>query len=261
MPPTGGMCGNTGVQDVYNLAWELAFVVHSRASDRLLATYSTEHQGAAGFAVEQAYIRYANRVSKDPKAPHEEELPDGTVELGYHYPDGASVCESDENENEKFWEDPYAPTATPGSRQPHVFLPRNGKDLSTLDLVKRNFVILSVGAGSPWNVAASKQDVPVDAYGVFDGSKEALGPTGRFSEVCGLKKGQALLVRPDGFVAWRAPALNQGHAERLKEVLGEDSSSQIRGKFKLALLELLKSVYIDSVKWTQTARMVHFGGE
>lgn len=38
-PPTGGMGLNSGVQDVHNLAWNMAFVVSGAASPRLLDTY------------------------------------------------------------------------------------------------------------------------------------------------------------------------------------------------------------------------------
>ncbi|EOD44759.1 putative monooxygenase fad-binding protein [Neofusicoccum parvum UCRNP2] len=86
MPPTGGMGGNTGIQDAYNLAWKLALVANGKASHGLLASYNSERQPVAGFTVQQAYSRFVNRVLKDPKLGHMKELPDDTVELGYRYP-------------------------------------------------------------------------------------------------------------------------------------------------------------------------------
>ncbi|GME47295.1 FAD binding domain-containing protein [Neofusicoccum parvum] len=86
MPPTGGMGGNTGIQDAYNLAWKLALVVNGKASHGLLASYNSERQRVAGFTVQQAYRRFVNRVLKDPKLGHMKEFPDDTVELGYRYP-------------------------------------------------------------------------------------------------------------------------------------------------------------------------------
>ena len=41
-PPTGGLGLNTGVADVHNLAWKLAWVLTGRASDGLLDTYGQE---------------------------------------------------------------------------------------------------------------------------------------------------------------------------------------------------------------------------
>ena len=39
MPPTGGFGGNSGVQDGYDLAWKLAYVLDGRADETLLDTY------------------------------------------------------------------------------------------------------------------------------------------------------------------------------------------------------------------------------
>jgi 2-polyprenyl-6-methoxyphenol hydroxylase-like FAD-dependent oxidoreductase len=42
MPPTGGFGLNTGVQDVHNLAWKLAAVLHGWAGADLLDSYEAE---------------------------------------------------------------------------------------------------------------------------------------------------------------------------------------------------------------------------
>lgn len=46
-PPTGGLGLNTGVADVHNLAWKLAWVVAGRAGDALLDTYEQERRPTA----------------------------------------------------------------------------------------------------------------------------------------------------------------------------------------------------------------------
>lgn len=43
-PPTGGLGLNTGVADVHNLAWKLAWVVFGRAREALLDTYELERR-------------------------------------------------------------------------------------------------------------------------------------------------------------------------------------------------------------------------
>ena len=48
-PPTGGLGLNCGVQDVHNLAWKLAAVLHGRAVDALLDSYETERRPIAAF--------------------------------------------------------------------------------------------------------------------------------------------------------------------------------------------------------------------
>jgi putative polyketide hydroxylase len=81
----------------------------------------------------------------------------------------------------------------------------NGRELSTIDLYGRRFVLLAGADGAAWVAAAERVgrrlEVPLEAYrfGVELGGAEAaaahgIGPDG------------ALLVRPDGFVAWRAEA-------------------------------------------------------
>ncbi len=57
--PVGAQGMNTGLQDVYNLAWKLAFVIKNKAKPELLETYSAERMGITkGFAV------YADNVFK-----------------------------------------------------------------------------------------------------------------------------------------------------------------------------------------------------
>lgn len=40
--PAGGQAMNTGIQDVYNLAWKMAFVIKGYAAEKLLETYNEE---------------------------------------------------------------------------------------------------------------------------------------------------------------------------------------------------------------------------
>ena len=84
-------------------------------------------------------------------------------------------------------EHPSQAGGKPGSRGPHVWLVRDEKQISTLDLFGRSWVLLA--ATDDWTAPAGveRHVVPAevaDAYG--------LGATG------------ASLVRPDGIVAWRA---------------------------------------------------------
>src|SRR6201999_2148853 len=44
MPPTGGFGLNTGVQDGYHLAWEIAAVLRGGADESLLDSYHSERQ-------------------------------------------------------------------------------------------------------------------------------------------------------------------------------------------------------------------------
>src|SRR5262245_30801344 len=55
MPPNGGFGGNTGIQDAYDLAWKLAYVVTGMAAPALIDTYETERRPVGVLTVEQAY--------------------------------------------------------------------------------------------------------------------------------------------------------------------------------------------------------------
>ena len=86
MPPTGGFGGNCGVQDGYDLAWKLAYVLDGRADETLLATYDAERQPVGAFTTEQAYTRYVLRL--DPSLGKEDLMPivgEAPIELGYRH--------------------------------------------------------------------------------------------------------------------------------------------------------------------------------
>ncbi|KAM6509531.1 hypothetical protein FALCPG4_017182 [Fusarium falciforme] len=219
MPPTGAMGGNTGIQDVYNLAWKLAYVLNDKASIGFLDSYNIERVPSSGWTVNQAYSRWVSRVIKDETVPHDKELPDETCELGYRYPQGAIITEGPVDPTD-LWEDPFSPRADVGSRLLHKVLEgASGKTISSLDLVKRNFVILTTSATSPWLDAARQQDFEVDAVSVTRTSQPVKDPSGGFAEALKLQNGQALLIRPDGYIAWRTPVSADNPADELATVL------------------------------------------
>jgi hypothetical protein len=86
-----------------------------------------------------------------------------------------------------------------------VVLARDGERVSTLDLFGRTFVLLANGDGDGWRAAglaaAGGLGLPLDAYVV--GGDELADPEDGFAEAYGLSCAGAVLVRPDGIVAWR----------------------------------------------------------
>ncbi len=111
-----------------------------------------------------------------------------------------------------------------GTRAPHMWLTRAGERISTLDLYERSFVLLS-GAGTPWRAAAQETarqlGVRLDAYTIGSGPDADLVPEGGapWTEVHRLGADGAVLVRPDGFVAWRSEGAVADPAPVLREVL------------------------------------------
>jgi 2-polyprenyl-6-methoxyphenol hydroxylase-like FAD-dependent oxidoreductase len=205
MPPNGGFGGNTGIHDAHNLAWKLALVLKGIAGPALLDSYEPERKPVGKFTTEQAYTRYVTRTApylgaKD----YEPQAHDFNIELGYLY---RSSAIHSENGEDKVHDDPRQTFGRPGSRAPHLWLERDGKRLSTIDLTGGSFVVLAGPQGEAWchaaRAAASKLGLGLDAYCV---GTDVRDPGGGFADAYGLSASGAALVRPDGFIAWRAKA-------------------------------------------------------
>jgi hypothetical protein len=208
MPPTGGFGGNTGVGDAHNLAWKLAMVVQGTAGPELLSTYESERRPVAELIAEQAYTRYVLRV--DPALPREHLAPpldDASIELGPIYR-SAAILGMDETAPgaAASLDDPRTPSGRPGTRAPHLNVERNGKAISTLDVFGQGFVLLAGSSGQAWCEAArtlaDDLGVPLAAYRVgLDG--KLIERDNRFGEAFGTGSDGAVIVRPDGIIAWR----------------------------------------------------------
>jgi len=197
MPPNGGFGGNTGIHDAHNLAWKLALVLQGHAHERLLESYASERKPVAHFTVEQAFSRYVTRTAPWLQSTQKIDavVPDIEIEIGYLYgaDDGVHA-------------DPRRTHGRPGSRAPHLWMMHAGRRVSTLDLIG-NFVLFVGADGDDWIRAAatlsgSFAGMPLDAYRI---ECELLDLSGKFCESYGIGRAGAVLVRPDGFVAWRSP--------------------------------------------------------
>jgi 2-polyprenyl-6-methoxyphenol hydroxylase-like FAD-dependent oxidoreductase len=222
VPPNGGYGGNTGVQDAHNLAWKLALVLTGVAGPGLLNTYDAERRPIGELTVEQAFTRYVTRVA--PYLGTENTQPvvdDFSMEIGYRYNSPAIVLEPGSH---PLHEHPRESKGRPGARAPHVFLDRHGTRLSTLDLFGRNFVLLAGPEGDAWRAAAlaaaAELGVALDACLVGGTDPDALAdPGGSFPAAYGISPSGAVVVRPDGFVGWRAVAAAGAPEEALRQAL------------------------------------------
>jgi len=220
MPPNGGFGGNTGVQDAHNLAWKLALVLQGLAGPRILSTYESERLPLGAFTVEQAYSRYVLRsaanMNRDGLQPV---APDLNIEMGYIYRSEAIVLE-DRNDS-RLHENPRDSKGTPGTRAPHFWLQRRGEQISTLDLFGRNFTVLAGPEGDAWTEAARDGAKPLgidlDVHQI--GQNGLTDPSGGFAAAYGIATSGAVLVRPDGFVAWRMKTGDSPSAERIRIAL------------------------------------------
>jgi 2-polyprenyl-6-methoxyphenol hydroxylase-like FAD-dependent oxidoreductase len=205
VPPNGGYGGNTGIQDVHNLAWKLALVLAGAAGSALLQTYDAERRRVGDLTVEQAYTRYVTRVAPYLGTQGVQPLVDDfSMEIGYCYDSAAVLLGTDDSPPPH--EHPAVSRGRPGSRAPHVVLDRAGARLSTLDLFGKGFVLLAGADGAAWCAAAlaagRQAGVHLDAWQV--GAGELRDPSDRFPDAYGMAPSGAVLVRPDGFVGWRA---------------------------------------------------------
>src|SRR5215203_260692 len=207
MPPTGGFGGNTGIQDAYNLAWKLEAVVNGAARRELLETYDAERRLIADRTVAQSLARL-QAWFKDPsrKLPPPEKIrDDNAVIFGYRYPSGAFVDDSRNGTNDLF-EDPRNPSGRPGSRAPHLVVTHGEAPVSTIDLFADRWVLISGRDGSVWSDRARRSSA-ARALGVVWHGIQPAGDledvANRFSTAYGVEADGAVLIRPDGFIAWR----------------------------------------------------------
>lgn len=210
MPPTGGFGGNTGVQDAHNLAWKLALAVKGLAGPGLVDTYDAERRPAGHQAVEQAYNRYVLRSDPDLGTDGmQEAIPDVHVEFN-RYRSAAVIADPAAVDDGRPDVDPRESHAMPGTRAPHVELVRDGTVISTLDLYVGDFVVMAASEGEVWDDAARSASealgVPVHCLVVGrDVTEAAGGDAPSFADAYGIGPSGAVLVRPDGYVAWRSP--------------------------------------------------------
>lgn len=207
VPPNGGFGGNTGVQDAHNIAWKLAAVLHGQASDALLRTYEVERRPVAALTIGQAYSRYRHRTTPELMVDDVVDLVDDlALEIGYTYRSAAVAADLDPVDEAVVIHPDHA-AGLPGTRAPHVVLTRGGERLSTLDLYGRSFVLLTGPDGTGWAhaaaVAGATTGIDIRVHVIGD---ELADEAGAFLTAHALAPAGAVLVRPDGFIAWRSAA-------------------------------------------------------
>ncbi|MBC9727386.1 FAD-dependent monooxygenase [Streptomyces sp. TRM68367] len=212
MPPTGAFGSNTGIQDAHNLAWKLAAVLRGLAGMPLLDTYERERRPVALATGTRACVQAADEQHPgfSPAAGRNDDPADlMTVALCYRYASHAVV---DAPAARPVVPEDFQLGGEPGSRAPHMWVTREGVRISTLDVYERSFVLLAGPEGQAWRNAAEKASahlgVPVEVYLVGRGPDHDLvpEPDADWAELHGTAEDGAVLVRPDGFVAWRADA-------------------------------------------------------
>lgn len=186
MPPSGGRGASTGITDVRNLAWKLRAVLHDQADDELLDTYEQERHPAALRAVAASGANAAAMQTTDGSRWDQRWTTLESFGCGDLYRSAAILSEPRTADEERRPDlERVGPTeldGTPGLRVPHVQL-ADGR--STLDAVAGRWTLLS--------------DTALTHPGL-----RIVDPGPAFLARAGVDLDGAVLVRPDGHVAWRA---------------------------------------------------------
>ncbi len=233
MSPTGGFGMNVGIQDAHNLAWKLAAVLKGWGAPSLLASYEAERAPVSRVMIEQmarnvdsirptaasgANGSPAPASAGRPELPREHGLVFGvTYDSTIIAPDGTAPIQVDNPVTD------YKPSARPGSRAPHVWLYRGSERISTLDLFGREFILLAGAQGQAWCDAAqaisSSLGMPVQTFRTsLDG--DWADPGHVWAKTYGVEENGAVLVRPDGYVAWRCAASKAESIAEIEMALG-----------------------------------------
>ena len=226
MPPFKAGGANTAIQSAHNLAWKLAAVLDGTADPTLLTTFHAERHPVGKFAAHQSLtgptLAMINVDDQGPGLPPEEEASMFSLLVGYQYRSAAVVSE------ESAPADPDAVSLVdelrgqPGTRVPHAWVQHGGQRVSTLDLLGRDFTVLTADDGTPWVEAAAAAStalgVPIAVHRIGSAG-DVLDPDGAWAKATELQPGGALLVRPDDFVGWRADRLPADPESELRQAL------------------------------------------
>lgn len=229
MPPWRGQGATSGIADVHNLAWKLAAVLKGEAGPALLDTYDSERLPVGRLVAEESgavadehglfamnlkvilkTIRMGSRVAG----------------FGYTYNSPAIIPD----DVSQFFRIPWHFTAwllnlsgRPGTRVPHLWVHQDDQQISTLDVCNTNFVLLAGGeGGDAWREAAvgtaELLGIKLTVYCIGP-SGDLVDPNNQWLYLAGISANGALLVRPDGFVAWRAYTQPTSITEKLNQVM------------------------------------------
>ncbi len=145
------------------------------------------------------------------------------LDIGYVYESGALVPDDGVPNGVDTTVTQYVPSTQPGARFPHLWLDsKHGR--STHDALRGDGYTLLLGnAGSYWkdvlhNLGPLRTPIKVELLAELCEDDHA---SAALRDLCGLGPDGALLVRPDGHVAWRQSSLPASPTDTLRHVLQE----------------------------------------
>jgi tetracenomycin A2 monooxygenase-dioxygenase len=188
-PPAGATGVSAAMHDVHNLAWKIAAVVHGHGGEKLVDTYATEREPVGRRNADETGTAWS-RIFNGDSAPFSGRSL-AQLDMGYQYQ--SPVITSDGSPDADPPGADYQQTAVPGCRAPHLWL---ADGTSTIDLFDRSFVLLTTAAGHAWRdaAAANGSGAPVASHVIAEPQWPGL---------YSIEPDGAVLVRPDGHIAWR----------------------------------------------------------
>lgn len=258
-PPHGGFGMNSGVQDSVNLVWKLDLALRGLAGDALLDTYEIERKPVAEFNGAQS-LENTRRMEETGWLLSN---PAGLAEIEKDSPEGhalrAKIAAAVPRQREQFYSQgqqfgtiyrslavipdgtepetstisDYRATAHPGARAPHLWLrAANGNEISTIDLFYDGFIVVAGPSGAGWRQAAADlaaEGLRVKAYVVGTGGDLIeLPDQPPLTRLYGIDADGAVLVRPDGHVAFRSRRSAADPTRALREALGRLAQQPLR---------------------------------
>jgi putative polyketide hydroxylase len=241
IPPAGALGMNTGLIDANNAAWRIAMAVKGFASERFLDDYAIERRGHSEMIVAASVDNMRGAITRGPPqgdatpgapprgAPPPQRSQMGLY-LGFTYESGTVLSDGTEAPRPADPKNEYIPSATPGARAPHIWIdPRYNQ--SILDLFGGGFVLLAASRNG-WAVAAERigfeTTFPIRMINVqAEARTDAIWQ--EWMTLYGVGAQGAVLVRPDGMVAWRSQDLSADAHDTLLNALNRLMGKNIIG--------------------------------
>ena len=220
-PPSNGLGSNTSIQDAWNLAWKIAYVLEGSADPSLLESYNSERSPVAKQIVTRANqsigefgpifdalgllstqdpdemkANMAKLKDNNPKAAEQREALRKAiefksyefnchgVEMNQRYESSAVIADSSPVPDWKRDKELYYQASTrPGAHLPHVWVfDKQHREISTLDIVgKGKFTLLTGIGGEAWVEAARA----ISAETGLDIVAHVIGPDRDFADFTG----------------------------------------------------------------------------
>ncbi len=206
--PAGGQGMNTSIQDSYNLGWKLALVLRGQAPPSLLYTYHSERHAAGRLMLANTRAQSLLVLGGEEAQP----LRDVLSEALMAYPDVARHLAAKVSGLDIRYDVGGGASPLLGLRMPHLPLTTGGRPSSSTGLLRRGHgVLLDLADNSVLRRRALGWRDRVDVVTAVPHAVAADSP---------LAGTTAVLIRPDGYVAWAAPGSHQDLSSSLARWFG-----------------------------------------